>query len=182
MFRKPSRRIQKLSVRSDLFIPLNPNTIGEKETKAVETSTKWHVPQDGKKGHVRRLFTETIPFGRSSQARDSKSELGYEGDDDISNSSDDDNREVPYKRRKIYYEGKIGGPAITSPSYKYYTPASPAYSPVRGQTHWTDNLEVSTLIFNPFKSDGDTTDDENSNNNDRTDAELDAYYLSLFSE
>ena len=121
----------------------------------------WHIPQDGLRAHVRRLFNEAIPFGSSENtALASKAQLGYEGDDDISNSSDDDENQVPAKGRKIYYEGKIGGPPITSPSYKYYTPASPAYSPVTGQTHWTDNLEVSTLIFNPFKSNGDTTDDE----------------------
>ena len=101
------------------------------------------------------------------------------------------------------YSSARSGYSSSSPRY---TPASPTYSPERSCTYsavspgssingytpvsptpddcptWIKNLEVSTLVHNPFKSDGDTTDDENLNNNDRTDAELDAYYLSLFSE
>ena len=74
----------------------------------------------------------------------------------------------------------------SSPGYSSsprYTPASPSpsYSSDDCPT-WIKNLEVSTLVHNPFRSDGDTTNDDNSNNNDQTDAELNAYYLSLFSE
>ena len=128
------------------------------------TTSNWHIPQDGKKAHVRRLFTETIPFGRTFQALDSKSQLGYQGDDDTNESSDDDIN-LP-KRRKIYYIGKIGGPIQTSPSYKYYTPASPYYCPSPSK-----EVEWPTFSYNPFKSDGETTDDDydcdydNTNNN-----------------
>ena len=52
--------------------------------------------------------------------------------------------------------GKIGGPVISSPSYLYYTPASPSYSPIG--TSDTEGVWP-TFTYNPFKSDGDTDDE-----------------------
>ena len=193
MFRRTSEELaketRKIWIRTDLFLSQNTAT-ARKDSDQVGTSTSknWHWKKETQP-HVRRL-------SRNTQALDSKSQLGYEADDDTNNTSDDENKEGSPKRRKIYYEEKIGGPIATSPSYTKrnnnseedgwsprYTPPSPSpsYSSDDCPT-WIKNLEVSTLVHNPFKSDGDTTDDENLNNNDRTDAELDAYYLSLFSE
>ena len=173
MFRRSKENVSKSSrkiwIRKDLFISHNK---AKKDTEQVVRLSDWHVPQDGvnyelwkkeTQPHVRRLFTETIPFGRIFQALDAKSQLGYEGDNETNNPSDDDTKDCSPKRRKIYYDGKIGGPIQTSPSYKYYTPASPYYCPSEG-----NDIEWPTFSYNPFKSDGETTDDDydnNSNNN-----------------
>ena len=188
----------------------------KKNAETISTNSRnWHIPTGPKLGHIRALFTESIRCGKR-KASSSVCQLGYEADAD---DNDDEHMRQSNKRRKVYYQDQIGGQVVTSPIYKSknnhsrgkssttsrsettscssftgYTPVSPI--PDDCPT-WIKNLEVSTLVHNPFRSDGDTTDDENLNDNNksknksnssptysghRTDAELNAYYLSLFSE
>ena len=182
----------KLQIRNDLLASTKKNDFlasAKKNPKTISPNSRnWHTPTGPKLGHVRALFMDSIRCGKR-KASPSVCQLGYEADADVRRSN---------KRRKVYYQDQIGGQVVTSPIYKSknnhsnnnkstsrsgrsngYTPVSP--TPDDCPT-WIKNLEVSRLVHNPFKSDGDTTDDENSNNNHRTNAELDAYYLSLFSE
>ena len=146
-----------IRIRKDIFAS---PTKHPKTTTNQPNTTNWHLPKDGvnyelwkkeTQPHVRQLFTESIPFGRSENtALDSKAQLGYDGDfDDTETETEEEVSSA--KRRKVYYEDKIGGRITASPSYKYYSPVSPLYSPT-----WT---EMPTLSYNPFKSD-DETDDE----------------------
>ena len=203
----------KLQIRNDLLASAKKNDFlasAKKNPKTISTNSRnWHTPTGPKLGHVRALFMDSIRCGKR-KASPSVCQLGYEADADVRRSN---------KRRKVYYQDQIGGQVVTSPIYKSknnhsrgkssttscsettscssftgYTPVSPI--PDDCPT-WIKNLEVSTLVHNPFRSDGDTTDDENLNDNNksknnsnssptysghRTDAELNAYYLSLFSE
>ena len=142
---------RKIWIRKDIFQGLH-------SLKELTTSN-WHIPQDLERKketepHVGQLLTESIPFGRSENtALDSRGELGYNGDFEDTESEGEVSSP---KKIKYYYVGKIGGPVISSPSYLYYTPASPSYSPIGT----SDTEEVwPTFTYNPFKSDGDTDDE-----------------------
>ena len=138
MVRQQIKSTRKVSIRLRKDIFLKPSS------SKAQMPNIWHIPQNGKQSHVRRLFTESLPFGRAENtALDSKAQLGYDGDHD---DTDDEVASCKGRRKKVYYEGKIGGPIATTWPYKdQYSLASPGYSPLF-------EYEVTSISMNNYSS------------------------------
>ena len=97
-----STLIGKLRIRNDLL------TSQENYVETIQTNSRiWHIRTGPKLGHIRKLFTESIRSGKRKSSP--VCELGYE--------ADDDKEEPSNKRRKVYYEGKIGEPLARTFAY-----------------------------------------------------------------
>ena len=135
-----STLIGKLRIRNDLLTSL------ENYVETIQTNSRiWHIRTGPKLGHIRKLFTESIRSGKRKSSP--VCELGYE--------ADDDKEEPSNKRRKVYYEGKIGEPLART--FAYTTTSSSKKSKNNNRKY----------IAEPYRSSLTANSKNNNGSNDR---------------